>query len=210
MCNSKDGKSVVMRVSTPYGPEGELLLKTIPGEAPTRYNLKDALQIQHLKLEADFKDNRSISSLAHCALHFATRAIGYKLKEGKVGDRPAWFTPEVLRAARVFIKEVSSGQYTNEDHTKTERPAFVYHPSALTNYPEEPGKGRFVHLISAGLQLAQVTWISTRQLPFYVRGLLRAVPAGLLPEVFAIATITDPDIEVCVDHNLMLWARVRN
>ena len=36
------------------------------------------------------------------------------------------------------------------------------------------------------------------------------MPAGLLPEVFASATITDPDIEVCVDHHLMLWARVRN
>ena len=125
-------------------------------------------------------------------------------------DRPDWFTPEVLRAARVFIKEVSSGQYTNEDHTRAEKPAFVYHPSVLTNFPEEAGKGRFVHLISVGLQLAQVTWISTRQLPFYVRGLLRAVPAGLLPEVFAIASITDPNIEVCVDHHLMLWARVRN
>ena len=127
-----------------------------------------------------------------------------------MGDRPSWFTPEVLRAGRVFIKEVSSGQYTNEDHTVAETPAFVYHPSVLTNYPEEPGKGRFVHLISVGLQLAQVTWMSTQQLPFYVRGLLRAVPAELLPEVFAIATITDPDIEVCVDHHLMLWARVKN
>ena len=210
MCNTKDGKSVLIRVTTPYTPEGELLLRTLPGEAPTRYTLTNALVIQHLKLEADFKDNKLIAPLAHCAMHFATRAIGYKLKDGKVGDRPAWFTPEVLRAARVFIKEVSSGQYTNEDHTKTETPAFVYHPSALTNFPEEPGKGRFVHLISVGLQLAQVTWISTKQLPFYVRGLLRAVPAGLLPEVFAIATITDPDIEVCVDHHLMLWARVRN
>ena len=210
MCNTKDGKSVLMRVTTPYSTEGELLLRTLPGEAPTRYTLKNALTIQHLKLEGDFKDNKLIVPLAHCAMHFATRAIGYKLKEGKVVDRPAWFTPEVLRAARVFIKEVSSGQYTNEDHTKTEKPAFVYHPSVLTNFPEEPGKGRFVHLISVGLQLAQVTWISTRQLPFYVRGLLRAVPAGLLPEVFAIATLTDPDIEVCVDHHLMLWARVRN
>ena len=210
MCNTKDGKSVLMRVTTPYSTEGELLLRTLPGEAPTRYTLANALTIQHLRLEADFKDNKLISPLAHCALHFATRAIGYKLKDGKVGDRPAWFTPEVLRAARVFIKEVSSGQYTNEDHTKTEKPAFVYHPSVLTNFPEDAGKGRFVHLISVGLQLAQVTWISTKQLPFYVRGLLRAVPAGLLPEVFAIATITDPDIEVCVDHHLMLWARVRN
>ena len=209
-CNSKDGKSVVMRVSTPYSTQGQLLLKTLPGESPTRYTFKNSLQIHHLKLEADFKDNKLISPLIHCVLHFATRALGYKLKEGKVAERPAWFTPEVLRAARVFIKEVSSGQYTNEDHTKTTKPAFVYHPSVVTNYPEEPGKGRFVHLISVGLQLAQVTWKSTRQLPFYVRGLLRAVPAGLLPEVFAIASITDPDIELCVDHHLMLWARAKN
>ena len=93
MCNSKDGKSVVMRVTTPYSTEGELLLRTLPGEAPTRYTLKNALQIHHLKLEADFKDNRQITPLAHCVLHFATRALGYKLKDGKVGDRPAWFTP---------------------------------------------------------------------------------------------------------------------
>ena len=86
----------------------------------------------------------------------------------------------------------------------------MYHPSVITNFPEEPGKGRFVHLVSVGLQLAQVTWMSTKQLPFYVRGLLRAVPIELLPEVFAIATITDPDIEVLVDHHLMLWARVKN
>ena len=132
MCNTKDGKSVLMRVMTPYSTEGELLLRTLPGEAPTRYTLKNALTIQHLRLEADFKDNKLISPLAHCALHFATRAIGYKLKEGKVGERPPWFTPEVLRAARVFIKEVSSGQYTNEGYTKTEKPAFVYHPSVLT------------------------------------------------------------------------------
>ena len=69
MCNTKDGKSVVMRVSTPYSTQGQLLLKTLPGEAPTRYNLKDALQVPHLKLEADFKDNQLISPLAHCVLH---------------------------------------------------------------------------------------------------------------------------------------------
>ena len=210
MCNTKDGKSVVMRISTPYSTDGELLLRTLPGESPTRYTLKTALSIQHVRLEGDLKENKHIVPLAHCAMHFATRAIGYKMKEGKIIDRPTWFTPEVLRAARVFLKEVSSGQYTNEDYTRTEKPAFVYHPSVLTNFAEEPGKGRFVHLISVGLQLAQVTWISTRQLPFYVRGLLRAVPTGLLPEVFAIASLTDPDIEVCVDHHLMLWARVKN
>ena len=90
------------------------------------------------------------------------------MKERKVDDRPKWFTPEVLRAARVFVKEVSSGQYTNEGHTKVEKPAFVYYPLVISNFPDEPGKGRFVHLVSLGLQLAQVVWMSTRQLPFYV------------------------------------------
>ena len=50
---------------------------------------------ESVPVEADFKDNKLIAPLAHCAMHFATRAIGYKLKDGKVGDRPAWFTPEV-------------------------------------------------------------------------------------------------------------------
>ena len=209
MCNTKDGTSVLMRVSTPYNTEGELQLRTLPGERPVRYNLPKAPTIQHLKLEADFRDNKP-NPLTHCSMHFATRALGYKLKDGKVDERPSWFTPEVLRAARVFIKEVSSGQYTNEGHTKVEKPGFVYHPSVITNFPEESNKGRFVHLISVSLQLAQVTWISTRHLPFYVRGLLRAIPTGLLPEVFTIATLTDPDIEVMVDHHLMLWARVKN
>ena len=165
MCNTKDGTSVLMRVSTPYNTDGELQLKTLPGVRPVRYALDKALAVQHLKLETDFRDNKP-APLMHCALHFATRALGYKLKDGKVDDRPTWFTPEVLRAARVFIKEVSSGQYTNEDHTKVEKPAFVYRSSVITNFPEEPNKGRFVHLVSVGLQLAQVTWMSTKQLPF--------------------------------------------
>ena len=91
-----------------------------------------------------------------------------------------------------------------------DRPAFVYYPSILSNYPDEAGKGRFVHLVSVGLQLAQVKWMSTRQLPFYVRGLLRAVPIELLPEVLAVATTTDPEIDVLLDHHLLLWARVKN
>ena len=76
MCNTKGGKSVTMRVTTPYSTEGELLLRTLPGEAPTRYTFANALTIQHVKLEADFKDNRLITPLAHTAMHFATRAIG--------------------------------------------------------------------------------------------------------------------------------------
>ena len=82
---TKDGKSVLVRVSTPYSTEGKLLLITLPGEAPTRYHLTKTLTIQHLKLEADFKDNKLIAPLAHCAMHFATCAIGYKLKGRKGG-----------------------------------------------------------------------------------------------------------------------------
>ena len=77
MCNTKDGTSVLMRVSTPYSTDGELLLKTLPGEKPTRYDLKNSLIIQHVRLEADFKENKP-AQLAHCALHFAARALGYK------------------------------------------------------------------------------------------------------------------------------------
>ena len=41
-----------------------------------------------------------------------------------------------------------------------------------------------------------LTWCPTRTLPFYVRGLLKAVPVGVLPEVCAIAALTDPEMEV--------------
>ena len=70
-----------------------------PIDAVTFLQKRPALTIQHLKLEADFRENKP-APLTHCAMHFATRALGFKLKEGKVGDRPEWFTPEVLRAAR--------------------------------------------------------------------------------------------------------------
>ena len=103
ICNTKDGKSVLVRVSTPSCTEGELLLRTLPGENPTRYHLDHALVIQHLKLETDFKEVKPYQ-LAHCALHFATRAIGHKMKDRKVEERPDWFTPEVLRAAKSIHK----------------------------------------------------------------------------------------------------------
>ena len=37
MCNTRDGTSVLMRVSTPYNIDGELQLRTLPGERPVRY-----------------------------------------------------------------------------------------------------------------------------------------------------------------------------
>ena len=72
-------------------------MNTLPGTKPMRYNLTKSLIIPHMKLDADFKDNR-LSQLTHCALHFAARALGYKIKDQKVDDRLEWFTPELLRA----------------------------------------------------------------------------------------------------------------
>ena len=33
------------------------------------------------------------------------------------------------------------------------------------------------------------------------------MPIALIPEVCTIAALTDPDIEVIMDHHLMLWVR---
>ena len=68
-------------------------------------------------------------------------------------------------------------------------------------------KGRRVHLVSLGLQVSQIQWAVMRTLPFYVRGLLREVPIALIPEVCTIAALTDPDMDVIMDHHLMLWVR---
>ena len=59
ICNTKDGKSVLARVSAPYDKEGELLLSTLPGQVkPLRYELEHALVVQHLKLNTDFRENK--------------------------------------------------------------------------------------------------------------------------------------------------------
>ena len=108
----------------------------------------------------------------------------------------------MLRAARVFLKELSTAQYANVGHAKVNKPGFLFYPSELNLLPDEGGKGRWVHLVSLGLQVAQSTWAAARQLPFYVRGLLRAVPIALIPEVCTIAALTDSEIEVIIDHHL--------
>ena len=83
----------------------------------------------------------------------------------------------------------------------------MYYPSELSGIIDEANKGRWVHLVSLGLQVSHIQWAVLRTLPFYVRGLLREVPIALIPEVCTIAALTDSDIEVLMDHHLMLWVR---
>ena len=90
-------------------------------------------------------------------------------------NKAAWFTPEVLRA-RVFMKELSTAQCASVLHTAVPKPGSAYYPSELNILPDEGSKGRWVHLVSLGLQVAQITWAANRQLPFYVRGLMRGAP----------------------------------
>ena len=82
-----------------------------------------------------------------------------------------------------------------------------HYPSELSGIIDEAKKGRWVHLVSLGLQASQIQWAVMRTLPFYVRGLLREVPIALVPEVCTIAALADPDIDVIMDHHLMLRVR---
>ena len=101
---------------------------------------------------------------------------------------------------------------------RSQKPGFLFQPPVKCEWClMEPGiielagskasKGRWVHLVSLGLQVSQIQWAVMRKLPFYVRGLLREVPIALIPEVCTIAALTDPDIEVIMDQHLMLWVR---
>ena len=127
--------------------------------------------------------------LTHLAIHTAANAIGYETKgsNARADNKADWFTPEVLRAARVFLKELSTAQYTNTGATQVTKPGFLYYPSELSSIVDEANKGRWVHLVSLGLQVSQIQWAVMRTLPFYVRGLLREVPIALIPDVCTIA-----------------------
>ena len=60
--------------------------------------------------------------LTHLAIHTAAAAIGYETKGNnlRAENKSDWFTPEVLRAARVFLKELSTAQYTNTGATEVD------------------------------------------------------------------------------------------
>ena len=168
-------------------------------------------QVPYLSPSVDF-DKKKPDPMTHFAIYTAGLAIGYETRANnlRAENMAEWFTPEVLRAARVFLKDLSTAQYTNAGASKVDKPGFLYYPSELSGIPDEGNRGRWVHLVSLGLQVAQITWAATRKLPFYVRGLLRAVPYALLPEVCTIAALTDPGIEVLMNQHLMLWVRAKS
>ena len=206
-CVVKGG--LLMRVSTPYHKNGTLMLGTFPGMAPKKHKAKPQL-VPYLSLTAETdKAAKKPDLLTHLAIHTAANAIGYETRAGsaRAESKADWFTPEVLRAARVFLKELSTAQYTNTGPTKVTKPGFLYYPSELTEVVDEANKGRWVHLVSLGLQVSHIQWTVMRTLPFYVRGLLREVPIALIPDVCTIAALTDSDLEVLMDQHLMLWVR---
>ena len=110
----------------------------------------------------------------------------------------------------MFLKDLSAAQYTNQGAAEVTKPGFVYYPSELSGIIDEGNKGRWVHLVSLGLQVAQIQWAVMKKLPFYVMGLLREVPIALTPEVCTIAALTDPDMDVIMDQHLMLWVRSKS
>ena len=207
-CVVKGG--LLMRVSTPYHKNGNLMLGTFPGMAPRKFKVVKPQQVPNLALTVEMdKVMKKPDLLTHLAIHTAANAIGYETRAGnaRAENKADWFTPEVLRAARVFLKELSTAQYTNTGATQITKPGFLYYPSELTNIVDEANKGRWVHLVSLGLQVSQIQWTVMRTLPFYVRGLLREVPIALIPDVCTIAALTDTDLEVLMDQHLMLWVR---
>ena len=208
-CVLRGGLSL-MRVSIPYHKNGSLMLGNFPGMKPQRHTIKSPYRVPTLELNMDLdKPNRRPDMLTHLAIYTAGSAIGYETRglNPRAENKADWFTPEVLRAARVFLKDLSTAQFANQGATKVEKPGFLYYPSELSGILDEANKGRWVHLVSFGLQVSQIQWAALRKLPFYVRGLLREVPIALIPEVCTIAALTDPDIEVLMDHHLMLWVR---
>ena len=207
-CVVKGG--LLMRISTPYHKNGNLMLGTFPGMAPRKHKVVKPHQVPNLALTMEMdKAMKKPDLLTHLAIHTAANAIGYETRAGnaRAENKADWFTPEVLRAARVFLKELSTAQYTNTGATQVTKPGFLYYPSELSNIMDEANKGRWVHLVSLGLQVSHIQWTVMRTLPFYVRGLLREVPIALIPDVCTIAALTDTDLDVLMDQHLMLWVR---
>ena len=177
------GGLLLMRVSIPYHKNGPLMLGTFPGMTPRKHTVTKVHQVPFLGLTMEVdKPMKKPDLLTHLAIHTAANAIGYETKGTnlRADNKADWFTPEVLRAARVFLKDLSTAQYTNTGATQVTKPGFVYYPSELSGIVDEANKGRWVHLVSLGLQLSLVQWAVLRTLPFYVRGLLREVPIALI------------------------------
>ena len=150
---------LLMRVSTPYHKNGPLLLGTFPGMTPRKCTVANIHLVPTLGLTMEVdKPMKKPDLLTHLAIHTATAAIGSETKgnNARADNKADWFTPEVLRAARVFLKELSTAQYTNTGATAVQRPGFLYYPSELSGIVDEANKGRWVHLVSLGLQVSHI------------------------------------------------------
>ena len=111
-CVVKGG--LLMRVSTPYHKTGTLMLGTFPGMTPKKHKVVKPQLVPYLSLTAEIdKAAKKPDLLTHLAIHTAANAIGYETRAGnaRADNKADWFTPEVLRAARVFLKELSTAVY---------------------------------------------------------------------------------------------------
>ena len=124
-----------MRVSTPYHKNGNLMLGTFPGMEPRKHTVMNIHQVPTLGLSMEMdKPQKKPDLLTHLAIHTAGTAIGYETKGNsfRAENKADRFTPEVLRAARVFLKDLSTAQYTNTGATEVTKPGFLYYPSELS------------------------------------------------------------------------------
>ena len=163
------GGFLLMRVSIPYHKNGHLMLGTFPGTQPRKHTVTKIHQVPTLGLTMEVdKPTKKPDFLTHLAIHSAGAAIGYEVKNNSIRaeNKSDWFT--VLRAARVFLKELSTAQYTNTGATEVAKSGFLYYPSELMGIIDEANKGRWVHLISLTLQVSKTQWAAMRALPFYV------------------------------------------
>ena len=159
----------------PYHKNGTLMLGTFPGMKSQRHVVTGVHHVPTLELIMDLeKEKKKPDTLTHLAIYTAGIAIGYELRGGNLGaeNKAEWFTPQVLRAARVFLKDLSTAQYTNQGASEVTKPGFVYYPVRAELLMKEI-RDDGVHLVFLGLQVAQIQWAVMRKLPFYVRGLLR-------------------------------------
>ena len=95
-----------MRVSIPYHKNGTLMLGTFPGMTSQKHTINAIHHVPTLELNMDLeKVNRRPDTLTHLAIYTAGIAIGYEARGGnlRAENEAEWFTPEVLRAARVFL-----------------------------------------------------------------------------------------------------------
>ena len=98
---------MLISVSIPYSKNGKLLLGTFPGMRTERHVVREYKQVPYLPPNVDCEKVKP-DQLTHFAIYTAGIAIGYETRTNSVRaeNKAEWFTPEVLRAARVLLKDL--------------------------------------------------------------------------------------------------------